>query len=498
MALLQPIDGMVAADHPLSTRRAFNGLRRLGQAVVNYTPEALWEQDTRRLPAPLRGWRGKLRDFSQRELAPAALELDLCGHPAAGDWWPGIEKLVRKAAAAGLMTDMLPRPLGAAPWSRTRYLVWSQALKTEEMARACGGQMLALCAHQLGLAPLLLSGDTEAIRRFALPVFRDLQHGEPHLCAYAITEPAAGSDVEEGHGASLYRPGVVARRDHGGWRLNGRKVFISGGDVARTLTVFASLEGEGMDSWTCFVVHRDMPGFRVARTELKMGMRASGAAELEFDDVFVPGSHVVLGERAVVGVSMYEYRVTSVGPYNEVGVAVPVFREGQPRPALGTLDLLRSAGERQLGFYILDLPVTTDVANAAGREFWGFPKFVTDIEFRWWRGEFRCQVMEPGSDRVIMRFTGQPRAMIPLPATDMVLYSHRDGDMLRSLINIRHGMSWNFPAGMRLETGTGEHPMGERLRRLELCGRRPFAVLSTRQFESRLNAGVPVEEVARV
>lgn len=207
---------------------------------------------------------------------------------------------------------------------------------------------------------------------------------------------------------------------------------------------------------------------------------------------------VVLGKRAVVGVSLYEYRVTSVGPYNEVGVAVPVFREGQPRPALGTLDLLRSAGEQQLGFYILDLPVTTDVANAAGREFWGFPKFVTDIEFRWWRGKFHCQVMEPGSDRVIMRFTGQPRPMIPLPATDMVLYSHRDGDMLRSLINIRHGMSWNFPAGMRLETGTGEHPMGERLRRLGLCGRRPFAVLSTRQFESRLNAGVPVEEVATV
>lgn len=205
---------------------------------------------------------------------------------------------------------------------------------------------------------------------------------------------------------------------------------------------------------------------------------------------------VTMGDKAVVGVSMYQYRVTSVGPYNEVGVAVPVFREGQPRPTLGTLDFLRAAEERQMGFYILDLPVTTETANAAGREFWGFPKFVTDIEFRWRRGEFHCAVMEPDSDRVIMRFTGQPRPLIPLPAADMVLYSRRQDRMLRSLINIRHGMSWNFPGGMRLETGTGQHPMGERLRRLGLCGRRPFAVLSTQLFQSRLNAGVPVEEPA--
>ena len=65
--------------------------------------------------------------------------------------------------------------------------------------------------------------------------------------------------------------------------------MISGGDMARSLTVFAALEGEGMASWTCFLVRSDMPGFRATRTELKMGMRASGAAELEFDNVFLPG-----------------------------------------------------------------------------------------------------------------------------------------------------------------------------------------------------------------
>jgi len=52
-----------------------------------------------------------------------------------------------------------------------------------------------------------------------------------------------------------------------------------------------------MESWTCFFVAADSPGFRVPRTELKMGMRASGAAELEFDNVFVPDRNIVGGLR---------------------------------------------------------------------------------------------------------------------------------------------------------------------------------------------------------
>ena len=79
--------------------------------------------------------------------------------------------------------------------------------------------------------------------------------------------------------------------------MNGRKVFISGGDIARYISVFAALDGEGYDSWTCFLVDSQSQGFKVARCEMKMGMRASGAAELEFIDCFVPDNRVVGGLR---------------------------------------------------------------------------------------------------------------------------------------------------------------------------------------------------------
>ena len=291
------VEGIIESRHPLSPRAALEGLGLPSRLALDYSPRTLWEHDTRQLPAALASWRRHLRRFAERELLPRALETDLADHPPAGHWWPGMRELVIRAARAGLMTDLLPRPLGSAPLARMRYLAWAQSLKTEELAAACGGQMLLLCAHQLGLAPLVLSGDMQILRRFVYPVMRDLERGEPHLCAYAITEPGAGSDAEESHGASLYRPGVVARRDGRQWRLSGRKVFISGGDVARTLVVQAALEGEDMASWTCFVVPRDTPGFRVVRTEHKMGMRASGAAELEFDDARIPDTHVVSGLR---------------------------------------------------------------------------------------------------------------------------------------------------------------------------------------------------------
>jgi alkylation response protein AidB-like acyl-CoA dehydrogenase len=171
------------------------------------------------------------------------------------------------------------------------------AVKVEEFARACGGLMLNLMVPALGQAPLLLAGDANAVRRFLLPAYQKMKAGEPHLFSFAITEPTAGSDVEEGHGASVYTPGLVAKRVDGGWSLTGRKRFIGAGDLSKTLSVFASLEGEGMESWTCFVVQPPVNGFKPVRKEHKLGMRASGTAELEFDNVFVPDTHIVLGLR---------------------------------------------------------------------------------------------------------------------------------------------------------------------------------------------------------
>lgn len=293
------LHGHLAADHPLALRRALADAARVMRPFIDYDPASLWELDTQSLPRSLAKYRRRARAFAEHRLRPLARTADGLPHRSAGEPLPeALAELVHVAAKEGWLTDTMPWPWGSmSPVSLRHPFALRQALKVEEFSAACGGLMLLLCAHVLGVAPIMLSADRGAIRRFLLPAFRETRRGRPHLFAYAITEPGAGSDAEDGHGASTCRPGTVARRTRGGWLLSGRKCFISGGDLARSICVFAALEGEDMASWTCFLVRSDMPGFRAVRNELKMGMRAAPATELELDEVFVPDDHVIGGLR---------------------------------------------------------------------------------------------------------------------------------------------------------------------------------------------------------
>lgn len=315
------LDGHVAASHPLSTRTAFKGLGALTRPLVSATPQSLWEQDTARLPGVHAIVRRRAREFANKVIAPIALELDVTPQPPCGEMHPLMREVFSKASRQGFMSDQaFPPPLGTATVRGYRYPVLSTAVKVEEFARACGGLMLNLMVPTLGQTPILLSGDVNAYRRFLVPAYREMKAGVPHPFSYLITEPTAGSDVEDGHGASVYNPGMVARRVPGGWSLTGRKRFIGAGDLSKTLSVFAALEGEGMESCTLFVVQPPVPGFKPIRKELKLGMRASGTAELEFTDVFVPANNIVGGlrkgwalNRATLNVSRIPVAAMSVG-----------------------------------------------------------------------------------------------------------------------------------------------------------------------------------------
>jgi acyl-CoA dehydrogenase len=105
----------------------------------------------------------------------------------------------------------------------------------------------------LGSHPILLAG--EGPRR-AL-VLAEVVRGE-RVCAFALTEPEAGSDV-----ASMR---TSARRTEGGWTLDGEKVFISNAGIAQHYLVFAKVPTEGVDpkkTFSCFLVPADAPGLFV-------------------------------------------------------------------------------------------------------------------------------------------------------------------------------------------------------------------------------------------
>ncbi|MFP5441207.1 MAG: acetoacetate decarboxylase family protein [Gammaproteobacteria bacterium] len=205
---------------------------------------------------------------------------------------------------------------------------------------------------------------------------------------------------------------------------------------------------------------------------------------------------LTIGQRALAGIACYEYRHTTVGSYNEVGVAVAVCRDGEQLRLNGWSDLLstmRDPESRHVAFHILDLPVTTAAANAAGREVWGYPKFVADIPFRLEGRDFACSVMAPGTQAPVMELAGRVGPSVPVGTMGLTLLSFHDGQLVRATVNARGPARLATPGSLRLKADGSRHPMGERLLELGLDGAAPFAVSWTHAFQSRLNAGTVID-----
>jgi acyl-CoA dehydrogenase len=109
--------------------------------------------------------------------------------------------------------------------------------------------------------------------------------------AMAITEPEAGSDS-----ASIR---ATAELDGDEYVLNGEKIFVTSGDRADLIVVWASLDrSKGRAAIKSFIVERDNPGLKLDRLEHKLGIRASDTANFTLQDCRVP-KEALLGDPEV-------------------------------------------------------------------------------------------------------------------------------------------------------------------------------------------------------
>lgn len=210
-----------------------------------------------------------VREFVENEVKPLAQQIDEVGEiPRA---------LIHKMAELGLLGTLIPEEYEGGGGGEIEYCILC-----EELGRACASTSLLVGAHQtLGAMTIYLGGTEEQKRRF-LP---SLARGE-RIAAFGLTEPNAGSDT-----LSLE---TIAVKDGDGYRLNGQKMFITNGDIADLVTVFAVTDqAAGVRGLSAFVVEKGTPGFEVGRVEKKMGVRGSGTAELFFQDVWVPQENLL-------------------------------------------------------------------------------------------------------------------------------------------------------------------------------------------------------------
>ena len=228
--------------------------------------------------------RSRAREFADRHLRPRALELDRrCAEdPAYFDW-----DIVRAGAEFGMLRLLAPASAGGGGGVSTHT-----SAMMEELSAACPGIGLIFGANALGISPLLFS--VSHWYGVLAELVAAERAGSPQLVALAVTEPEAGSDMENPELLKRGRVTSHARRVAGGFRLTGTKRFISNGNVARWLTVTMPTDPRRpAETLTWFLVDARSEGFSVLRTEHKMGQRACPAAELAFDGVFVPDEQVV-------------------------------------------------------------------------------------------------------------------------------------------------------------------------------------------------------------
>jgi hypothetical protein len=204
-------------------------------------------------------------------------------------------------------------------------------------------------------------------------------------------------------------------------------------------------------------------------------------------------SGITLAGKAVVALSFYEYHRTTAGDYNEVGLAIPVLPKSARRPFSAWLTAYGSLEGRTLGYYILDLPVTTQLAKVAGREIWGYPKFVTDIPFQLDDRSFYGEVLDPDTQESIVTLSGRLGWGITWPPQSLVLYSQLGSRWLRATVDVRGPGKMRSGGGLRLHLGESQHRMARNLAELAMDGLKPFVVVDTHRFQSRLNTGVEVD-----
>jgi alkylation response protein AidB-like acyl-CoA dehydrogenase len=218
--------------------------------------------------------RDMVRKFVDKEVKPVAQQIDKEHRVDL------IEEIFKKGAALGLMGIPFPEAYGGAGLGELGYCIL-----LEELSRGCASTSVTVGAH-VGLAGMsIFLGGTEAQKKkFLVPLARGEQMG-----AYALTEPAAGSDA-----ANIQ---LSAKANGDDYILNGTKLWITNGDIADLIVVYGVTDPElkARGGITAFIVDNESPGFSANRIEDKMGLRGSATAELVFQDVHVPKDNV-LGE----------------------------------------------------------------------------------------------------------------------------------------------------------------------------------------------------------
>ena len=212
------------------------------------------------------------RDFVADNIIPVAAEYDEKAI------FP--EDIFHKARELGIVNMLIPEEYGGVGAS-----AFEETLVSEELGYGCTGIGSSLGVNSLAMLPILIAGSDEQ-KAYWLGE-RAADGGQ--FCSYAVTEANAGSNVA----------GIETRADKKGaaYIINGSKTFITNAPEAQTMVVMATQDRElGSRGINSFIVEADTPGIEINPLHGKMGIRASSAAEIVFENCAVSEENRMGGE----------------------------------------------------------------------------------------------------------------------------------------------------------------------------------------------------------
>lgn len=211
-----------------------------------------------------------VRKFSETRIKPIAAELDRTHrHP---------EEICRELGELGLMGVAVPTEYDGAGMDNVTYVM--ALIEISKACASCG--VIASVNNSLYGYPVKAFGTEEQKRKFLAPV----AGGKVEGC-YALTESSAGSD------AAALKCRAELKGDR--YIVNGVKSFITSGNIARYCVLAATTDpARGYKAIINLIVDlKNTPGFRVGKVEEKMGILASGTAELIFEEAEVPAENLL-------------------------------------------------------------------------------------------------------------------------------------------------------------------------------------------------------------
>ncbi|MGH9540767.1 MAG: acyl-CoA dehydrogenase [Terriglobales bacterium] len=215
-------------------------------------------------------WQKSLRDMAQERIRPLVRAMDESAHFS--------PELLAAFFQQGFMGIQIPEEFGGAGGS-----FFDSVLAVEELSAVDASAGVVVDVQNTLVNNALLRWATREQKQRYLPKL-----AREWLGSYALSEPGSGSDA--------FAMQTTARREAGGYRLNGRKMWITNALEASLFLVFANADpAQGYRGITAFLIEKDTPGFRVGKKEDKLGIRASSTCELILEDCAVAAGQV-LGE----------------------------------------------------------------------------------------------------------------------------------------------------------------------------------------------------------